>query len=1263
MVRTGETSGTARPPAPTDRFEILDKLGAGGMGVVYRALDHERGTEVALKVLRQVTGRDVYRFKREFRALADVAHPNLVGLYDLNTTGEEWYLSMELVDGVPFVDWVRPAGRTSVTVSSDDGADSTSPTMPTPPSTPPGLSQRRYSVIQSPLAGARLDEALYQLCDTVHALHQAGKLHRDLKPSNILVDGAGRVVVLDFGLIADVGPADAERTHESSHVLGTPAYMSPEQAADRPLSPASDWYSVGVILYEALTGRRPLDLEGGERPTFEVPPPPPQQLNPDAPPAIAALCMALLAVDADARPGGEAVLAALGREPSPASRELALSLQQVPFVGREAELERLRAAFAGARRGRGSAVFVRGVSGMGKTALVRRFLEEVSAEASDAVILRGRCYECESVPFKTLDTVVDALTTFLANLPAAELARLLPADVGSLARLFPATRRVPAIAEPAVPVLQPPDPLELRRRAFGALRVLLTRLALRSPLVIALDDLQWGDADSGHFLAELVLHTEAPPLLLLLTARSEDETQSPLLAVLRRAHSMLHAGELGAAMTVEDITLAPLSNAEARVLVRMVGGGSNIRGASELVRDAGGSPLFLSEMVRAGEGTASLDDAVRARVARLSEPARALAQLCAVAAHPVQLSVALRAAGIRQEGKLLATLRSERLLRVRRAGDAEPRLETYHDRIRTAIAGSLSEDARERLHLALAEALGDDAHPDLEALVFHWLAAGQPGRAARHAAAAGAAAEERLAFHRAAELYQLALEHASLDRAAQHTMQARMGRALSHAGNLARAAAAFGAAAASATSEAERLELRRLELEELLRSNQYEAGLARSHELLEGLGFRVPDSRGGAILAMLTQRARLAWRGLEFEARPAAEIPAEKLQRIDLLLSLSFGMSFVNPAFGRSLQSRLVREALDCGESRRAGIALCLETGYLAAMGGKATARAYALGERTVALGQRLGDLRILGHAQVASALASFMAGRWRDAQERVLVGEQTLRDHGADVRWEIDQVEFFAANIAWQLGQARELVRLVSTHLRDAEERGDQYSQRGLRGWRSNVAWLVVDQPEEARAQLEAVAQSLEPGQSAQLPHYYELLSATQIDLYQGDGAGAHARIEATWPAIEKAMLTRIPSIRIEGGFLRARAALAVAAASQDAGAHAAMLRLAGVLARRLRADRIPWAEALATAVRAGMARVAGEREAELLELREASARFEATDMSLYAAAVRRRLGALLGAESEEGRGLSAAADATFRAQSIPNVPALCRLMLGFAD
>src|SRR6267378_5385068 len=101
--------GLAAPVFGGGRFELRGTLGAGGAGVVYRAFDHQLQREVALKLLRRASGRDLYRFKREFRALADIVHPNLVTLHELHAAGGDWYFTMELVEGVSFLDWVRPA--------------------------------------------------------------------------------------------------------------------------------------------------------------------------------------------------------------------------------------------------------------------------------------------------------------------------------------------------------------------------------------------------------------------------------------------------------------------------------------------------------------------------------------------------------------------------------------------------------------------------------------------------------------------------------------------------------------------------------------------------------------------------------------------------------------------------------------------------------------------------------------------------------------------------------------------------------------------------------------------------------------------------------------------------------------------------------------------------------------------------------------------------------------------------------------------------
>jgi len=158
------------------------------MSVVYRVLDRVRGREVALKTLTATSARDLYRFKREFRALCDLAHPNLCTLHELYTINGDWFLTMELVPGVSFIDWVRPSST-----SDRPGARR--------------ASRGRTVIAAAPVRLDRLTDALAQLCDGVLALHLAGKLHRDLKPSNVLVEPGGRVVLLDFGLVAELAHA------------------------------------------------------------------------------------------------------------------------------------------------------------------------------------------------------------------------------------------------------------------------------------------------------------------------------------------------------------------------------------------------------------------------------------------------------------------------------------------------------------------------------------------------------------------------------------------------------------------------------------------------------------------------------------------------------------------------------------------------------------------------------------------------------------------------------------------------------------------------------------------------------------------------------------------------------------------------------------------------------------------------------------------------------------------------------------------------
>ncbi|MGH9414984.1 MAG: serine/threonine-protein kinase, partial [Terriglobales bacterium] len=261
----------------TSRFEIIRRLGAGGMGVVYEALDRERQQHVALKMLPHTDADTLYRFKREFRSLAGLLHPNLISLYELvGEAGEPWFFTMELVAGG--ADFLHFVGRVRSEVKSPAGWDDT-PTATTGMLEAPTLvdTGASHTAPATPVSAAaaldagallRLRGALAQMAEGVQALHHAGKLHRDLKPANVMVRADGRLLLLDFGLVlereeassgagAKIVPGAVPESYFSSTVAGTIPFMSPEQAAGAALTPARDWYAVGVMLFEALTGRQP----------------------------------------------------------------------------------------------------------------------------------------------------------------------------------------------------------------------------------------------------------------------------------------------------------------------------------------------------------------------------------------------------------------------------------------------------------------------------------------------------------------------------------------------------------------------------------------------------------------------------------------------------------------------------------------------------------------------------------------------------------------------------------------------------------------------------------------------------------------------------------------------------------------------------------------------------------------------------------------------------------------------------------------------
>lgn len=494
---------TGRPALfpDTPRFTYEGTLGTGGMGVVFAAFDHQRGETVALKTLSSTAPNALLRLKREFRAMADLRHPNLVRLHELFEVGGRWFFTMERVPGVDFLQAVRATST----------ADAAAPPSTLDAATLDSASLRAAPTAPLPTVGPlpdleRLRAAFAGLIAGLERLHARGRFHRDLKPGNVKITPEGRAVILDFGLVRPDSasqPLTADGT-----VLGTLAYMAPEQATGEPVGAAADWYGVGVMLFEALTGRLPFG--GGLADIVDAklnrPPPDPSDVQPETPSAMARACVGLLARDASRRFGGRAVREALGLPPPAApapTRTMTQDLRSRPTDGPLLE------GLALADGGQPVVLIIEGDDARRRRAALQR----VTAQAGDRGTLSGRCDARERVPYCAVDRLVDGLTAHLSHvadpLPTGD-------DVAALVARFPVLAGLTDLARLA-PLLRDPALDTTPAHAAGAgLRALLGVLSpVRAP-VLVLDDVSWGDAASAHVIAGALTVPGAPAPLVVL---------------------------------------------------------------------------------------------------------------------------------------------------------------------------------------------------------------------------------------------------------------------------------------------------------------------------------------------------------------------------------------------------------------------------------------------------------------------------------------------------------------------------------------------------------------------------------------------------------------------------------------------------------------------------------------------------------------------------------------------------------------------------
>jgi eukaryotic-like serine/threonine-protein kinase len=736
----------------TERYQPVRRLGSGGMGIVYEVFDRERAEHVALKTLSRVDPGGIYDLKKEFRSLADVRHPNVVSLYDIVNEGGQWFFTMELVYGTPFSEYVTRAPDPDEAPDSVDAGALL-------------RSQTRADIRQGDpvFDEVRLRGALAQLVLGVSAIHAAGKLHRDLKPSNVLITNEGRVVVLDFGLVQDDnrGSDTADTSLDDNLVVGTPAYMAPEQAAGKRASAATDWYAVGTMLYRALSGRLPFSGSLTEVLLSKQTEDPPalSGLVRGLPGDLEQLAMGLITRRAEARTDESLVRRRLALDTTPSrttSRPVA-----APLLGRDAELDWLRQTLAASRRGLPQVVFLDGPSGLGKTVLVQHFLRGVRQDPN-AVVLSGRCYPREALPYKAFDAIIDALSRFLSRLPESAAAELLPRNRRALTSLFPVLERVPIIGAWDSLARLPASPAQRRERAFAALKELLGRISDQGPLVLHVDNLEWGDKDSADLLLRLCSAPDPPAMLVIGTHRSDPQDDTGAFFNGLGAPT----SPLGEA-TRQHRAIGPLGPRDAYELCKTTLECDDAL-AWKIAKETSGDPLLISllcEHLREhpqatrDQPRAHLDALMDIKLARLTTEARRTIDLIAVAGAPVIVEALAAAAGVSSERTrtLLSELRDFNLIQFVHHHGREA-VSVRHERIASMLQNRLSAAELRAYHGVWAETLAgrDDISP--ETLAEHFGKAGAREQARRYTTQAAHRAERALAFDRAAQLYEEALE-------------------------------------------------------------------------------------------------------------------------------------------------------------------------------------------------------------------------------------------------------------------------------------------------------------------------------------------------------------------------------------------------------------------------------------------------------------------------------------------------------------------------
>lgn len=734
-----------------DRYDAIRFLGEGGRKRVYLARDTRLGREVALAVYKSEGSDEIAleRARREAEAMAKLGdHPNIVNVYDIGEENGSLYLVSQYMAGGDLGDLAAQAD------------------------------ERRLSIPEVIRIGTEVARALE------HA-HTNGVVHRDVKPQNIWLTPDGTAKLGDFGLAMNEGRS---RLTTEGSMVGTVAYMPPEQGLGRPAEPRSDLYSLGVVLYELICGGPPFegaDVVSVISQHVSAAPVGPSWHRDDVPNALEHVVLKLLAKTPEERPDDAGdlrtaleTLAAAGTVPDQAQRRDEEALDRLgggTLLGREAESRQLRAAFDEALAQRGRLVMVAGEAGMGKTRLASEL--QTYADLRGAQVLWGRCLEGEGAP--AYWPWMQVIRSYVHDRDPVELASELGSGASDVAQIVSELReRIPDLPQP-----QPLDPEQARFRLLDSISTFLVNAARRRPLAIFLDDVHLADTPSLMLLQFIARQIGTARLFIVGTYRDDDPEQAiptDIHAALRRERGY------------SELRLRGLSKTHVKALLenalhQSLASPAEVALIEAVSKETEGNPYFVEETLRHLIDSGSLEESggrwivtasdieslgiaegiretVGRRLASLPEETRNLLITAAVIGREFDFGTLVRVSGT---DAATAGDRVQDALRqaVIRTSEVERGAYAFtHSATREALYDELAPTRRAALHEAIGTALedryGDRVESHLAELAHHFARAAQhrdAAKGAEYAWWAGERASQLYAYEEAAAHYTTAL--------------------------------------------------------------------------------------------------------------------------------------------------------------------------------------------------------------------------------------------------------------------------------------------------------------------------------------------------------------------------------------------------------------------------------------------------------------------------------------------------------------------------